>query len=112
MTVEEVIGPLKAHEVRVREKDESNETQLTLTEEEWCKRDREENKLLFTREEWLKRNNKGDTDGQHSSFKTRMTCDESKVIFFNGNNMGILQLNVVNQNKPEIRNKRPIFTDR
>ncbi|KAL8107947.1 hypothetical protein AgCh_024380 [Apium graveolens] len=57
MTVEEIVGSLKAHEERVKGKTEMKETQLMLTEEEWAKREGEEKKLLLTREEWLKRNN-------------------------------------------------------
>ncbi|XP_074359819.1 uncharacterized protein LOC141699913 [Apium graveolens] len=48
MSIEEVIGSLKAHEERLRgQPDASGGTnQLLLTEEEWRKKDKEESKLL------------------------------------------------------------------
>ncbi|XP_074348566.1 uncharacterized protein LOC141687257 [Apium graveolens] len=54
LTVEEVVGSLKAHEERLSKsgKNESNEGQLMLTEEEWQKREAGDSKLLLTREEW------------------------------------------------------------
>ncbi|XP_074362402.1 uncharacterized protein LOC141702668 [Apium graveolens] len=58
MTKEEAVGSLKAHEERVKEKIESRQSLLLLTEEEWVKREKAEGKLLLTREEWLKRTNK------------------------------------------------------
>lgn len=55
LTVEEVVGSLKAHEERMKGKgkSETNEGQLMLTEEEWQKRENSDIKLLLTRDEWL-----------------------------------------------------------
>lgn len=47
MTVEEVVGSLKAHEERVKGKAESSGGQLLHTEEEWSGRESEEKKLLL-----------------------------------------------------------------
>lgn len=82
MTIEEAIGSLKAHDERTREKMESKEGQLMLTEDEWIKKERNDKKLLLTREEWLKRSNKGGQDGP-SSFRNRNTRDKSKVRCYN-----------------------------
>ncbi|XP_074374073.1 uncharacterized protein LOC141714453 [Apium graveolens] len=54
MTVEEIVGSLKAHEECLRGQNESGGQQLLLTEEEWNKREKEDRKFLLTREEWLK----------------------------------------------------------
>lgn len=60
MSVEEVIGSLKAHEERLSGQEDSKEgQQLLLTEEEWSKRETDTGKLLLTREEWLQRSNRG-----------------------------------------------------
>lgn len=88
MTVEEAMGSLKAHDERVKGKNESNESKLILTEEEWRKRGSEEGKLLFTREEWLKRNQKGGTDGQAAGIKVRGVQDKRRVRCFNCNVFG------------------------
>ena len=61
MSVEEVIGSLKAHEERLKGINEVNQGQLLLTEEEWRKRENNEGQLLLTREEWLKRTNRNGT---------------------------------------------------
>lgn len=58
MSVEEVIGSLKAHEERLRGQTEVNEGKLLLTEEEWKKRENAEGQLLLTREEWMKKTGK------------------------------------------------------
>ncbi|XP_074373433.1 uncharacterized protein LOC141713757 [Apium graveolens] len=59
MSVEEIVGSLKAHEERLKGPDDNNlNQQLLLTEEEWAKREGNEKKLLLTRDEWLKRTNK------------------------------------------------------
>lgn len=52
MTVEEIVGSLKAHDERVRGKTEntSGGGQLLLNEEEWSKREADKGKLLLTRE--------------------------------------------------------------
>lgn len=54
MKVEEAVGSLKAHDKRIKGKNESNEGKLMLTEDEWQKRETSEGKLLLTREEWLR----------------------------------------------------------
>ena len=78
MSVEEVVGSLKAHEERLRGPVESSgEQQLLLTEEEWMKREGKDGQLLLTREEWLKRTNR-----KGKEF-TRGARDRSKVRCFN-----------------------------
>ncbi|XP_074328395.1 uncharacterized protein LOC141666305 [Apium graveolens] len=64
MSVEETVGSLKAHEERVRGKNESSDQQLLLTEEEWVKRENKEGQLLLTRDEWVKRANRGSSRGR------------------------------------------------
>lgn len=61
MSIEEVVGSLKAHEERLKGQAENSERQLLPTEEEWLKRKNCEGKLLITKEEWMKRANKGGT---------------------------------------------------
>lgn len=79
MSVEEAVGSLKAHEERLKGKQETSESQLLLTEEEWIKREANDRKLLLTREEWLKRtNNEGS-----SKFRGKGGLDKSKVRCFN-----------------------------
>ncbi|XP_074369120.1 uncharacterized protein LOC141709733 [Apium graveolens] len=88
MTVEETVGPLKAHEERLRGQSDTSGGQLLLTAEEWSKKEIDETKLLLTREEWLKRSGNGGTQGSTSSRGrngrdfTRGTCDKSKVRCF------------------------------
>lgn len=48
MSVEEVVGSLKAHEERIRGQTESSQGQLLLTEEEWRKKEINESQLLLT----------------------------------------------------------------
>lgn len=85
LTVEEVIGSLKAHEERIRGQVDVNEGKLLLTEDEWRKREQTEGQLLLTREEWLKRQR----DGARSSGETRGrewvrgNRDRSKIRCFN-----------------------------
>ncbi|XP_074351841.1 uncharacterized protein LOC141690993 [Apium graveolens] len=63
MTIEEVIGSLKAHEERLKGKQvENTRGQLLLTEKEWMKRERNDGQLLLTKEEWLKRSKAGGTE--------------------------------------------------
>lgn len=50
MSVEEIVGSLKANEERTRGQKESSEQQLLLTEEEWVKKERKDAQLLLTRE--------------------------------------------------------------
>lgn len=68
ITVEEVIGSLKAHEERIRGQTDVTEGKLLLTEEEWRKRENTEGQLLLTRDEWLKRSGK---EGGRSSNENR-----------------------------------------
>lgn len=89
MTMEEVIGSLKAHDERVRGQVETtgsaSANQLLLTEDEWRKREKEESKLLLTRDEWLKRSNRNDGGFQKYRGKgdTRGFRDKSKVRCWN-----------------------------
>lgn len=55
-----MVDPLKAHEERLRGKNESSGSQLLLIEEEWRARENTEGKILLTREEWLKKTNKAE----------------------------------------------------
>lgn len=66
MSVEEVIGSLKAHEERLRGQTETNQGsqgKLLLTEEEWRKKESHDSQLLLTRDEWLKRTKEGGSRG-------------------------------------------------
>ncbi|KAL8119269.1 uncharacterized protein LOC141660202 [Apium graveolens] len=85
LTVEEVVGSLKAHEGRLSRsgKNESSEGQLMLTEEEWQKREAGDSKLLLTREEWKKRLNKKNYDGQFSGSRPRGGRDKSNLRCYN-----------------------------
>lgn len=86
MSIEEIVGSLKAHKERVRGKAENSEQQLFLTEEEWVRRENKECQLLLTRDEWLKRANRGsargidETKGREFSRGGR---DRSKIRCFN-----------------------------
>lgn len=88
LTVEEVVGSLKAHEERTKGMYEtsggqSSGGQLLLTEEEWSKKEKEEGKLLLTREEWMKRNERNRGDGM-SNWKGRSGGrDRSRLRCFN-----------------------------
>ncbi|WCJ34769.1 hypothetical protein M5689_016057 [Euphorbia peplus] len=92
MSVEEIVGSLKAHEERLRGQTETNggQLQLLLTEEEWSRREGSEGKLLLTRDEWLKRSNRGGTGGNsdYRSKDGRVVRDRSKVKCFNCQNYG------------------------
>lgn len=67
MSVEEIVGSLKAHEERMHGQIEKAPGQLMMTEEEWVKREASEGKkLLLRKEEWLKRSSKGGTESSHS----------------------------------------------
>lgn len=79
MSVEEIVGSLKAHEERLRGVTETNQGQLLLTEDEWKKRENSEGQLLLTREEWLKRSNREGTRGD----SVRGVKDKSRVRCFN-----------------------------
>ena len=64
LSVEEVIGSLKAHEERLHGQTDGKEgQQLLLTEEEWSKRENSAGKLLLTREEWLKKSSRSSQGG-------------------------------------------------
>ncbi|XP_074362800.1 uncharacterized protein LOC141703096, partial [Apium graveolens] len=78
MTMEEVVGSLKAYEERVKGKTETKESNLLLTEAEWAKREKNEGKLLLTREEWLRRNKEGS-----SGVRSRGGRDKSSVKCYN-----------------------------
>ena len=85
MTMEEVVGSLKAHEEHVKGKTESKESRLLLTEEEWAKREKTEGKLLLTREEWLIRSNK---EGS-SAYRNKVgRVDKSNIKCYNCNIYG------------------------
>ncbi|XP_074338389.1 uncharacterized protein LOC141676202 [Apium graveolens] len=89
MSVEEVVGSLKAHEERLRGQTEVNQGQLLLTEEEWRKKEGNA-QLLLTREEWLKKTSKEGARG-NSEFRgrdNRMGRDKSRVRCFNCQNYG------------------------
>lgn len=85
LSVEEVVGSLKAHEERMKGsgKGETNEGQLMLTEEEWQKHENSEGKLLLTREDWLKRSNRRNSDGTSSNVKNRGGRDKSNLRCYN-----------------------------
>lgn len=85
MSVEELIGSLKAHEERLHEQKESNEEQpqLLLTEEEWLKREQNEGKLLLTREEWLRRSEKNTGGNDYRVKDNRIVRDRSQIKCFN-----------------------------
>lgn len=86
MSVEEVVGSLKAHEERLKGQSEPSGGQLLLTEKEWLKREKEEGQLLLTREEWQKRSNLNKkANGGDSRLKEggRSGQDKSKVHYFN-----------------------------
>lgn len=87
MSVEEVIGSLKAHDERLHGGVENNEgkEQLLLTEEEWQKREGKDDKLLLTREEWLQKSGKGGSSGgkDYRTRDNRIVRDRSQVKCFN-----------------------------
>ncbi|XP_074342522.1 uncharacterized protein LOC141680110 [Apium graveolens] len=99
MTVEELIGSLKAHEERLRGPSESGGSKLLLTKEEWTRQERD-GKLLLTREEWLKRASKDNAENA-SGQRYRNNVDtrgkdivhggireKSRIRCFNGNYYG------------------------
>lgn len=92
MTVEEIVGRLKAHEERIRGQIDSTGNQLMLTEDEWVKREAHEGRLLLTREEWIKKSGKGfaDNKGRRETDNrgTRGGRDRSKVRCFNCSSLG------------------------
>ena len=91
MSVEEIVGSLKAHEERLRGQAETNGGhQLLLTEEEWSKCEGSETKLLLTRDEWMKKANKGGAGGSsdYRNRDNRMVRDRSRVKCFNCHNYG------------------------
>lgn len=89
MSIEEVVGSLKAHEERLRGQSETNQGQLLLTEEEWRKKEGSA-QLLLTREEWLKKTSREGARGT-SEFRgrdNRWGRDKSKVRCYNCQNYG------------------------
>ena len=86
MSVEEVMGSLKAHEERLHGQVENNEGhQLLLTTEEWLKKKNNDEKLLLTREEWLKRSAKTAQPGgnDYHTRDNRVARDKSQLKCFN-----------------------------
>ncbi|XP_074347707.1 uncharacterized protein LOC141686579 [Apium graveolens] len=83
MSLEEVVGSLKAHEERLRGHPEMNQGQLLLTEEDWKKKERVDGQLLMTREEWLKKTNKEGTRRNIEFRGNRGSRDRSKLRCFN-----------------------------
>lgn len=88
MSVEEMLGSLKAHEERLGGQTEKNGRQVLLMEEEWLKRENSEEKLLLTREEWLKKANKGSSSEYHGRDNNHKGRDHNKVKCFNCNIYG------------------------
>lgn len=83
MTVEEIVGSLKAHEERMKGQTENTGGgQLLLTEEEWSKRETEKKKLLLTREEWLRKTNRGGVE-EGTNQRGRGVRDKSKIKCYN-----------------------------
>lgn len=86
MSVEEVIGSLKAHEERLRGQTETSQGKLLLKAAEWKKKENNDEQLLLTREEWLKKTSRegtrgiGDSRGKEGN---RAGRDRSKVRCFN-----------------------------
>ncbi|KAL8120299.1 hypothetical protein AgCh_017457 [Apium graveolens] len=110
MSVEELVGSLKAHDERLGGKNESTKGtgQLLLTEEEWRKRDKEERKLLLTREEWIQRSSKVRGSGQKFLVKepyhgghANPRVDVSIIL-----GMAIMLLNAKGQNVIRINGRR------
>lgn len=88
MTVEEIVGFLKALEERVRVQLENHGGKLLLTEEEWLEREQiERHQLLFTRDEWMKRTNKNrdssSSQNNNSRESGRGPRDRSKIRCYN-----------------------------
>lgn len=86
MSIDEVIGSLKAHEERTRAHVESNDGKLLLTRDEWRKRDSTEGKLLLIKEEWLKKTGKEGSTGTNDNrgkFVFQGIRDRSKLKCFN-----------------------------
>lgn len=82
MTVEEVVGSLKAHEERLNGQVESFLRELMLTEEEWAKKDNKSGKLLLTKEEWKRRMNKGggtDARNRTERDKSQIKCHNCNI---------------------------------
>lgn len=95
MTVEEIVGWLKAHDERLRGKTEGSVDQLLLTEEDWRKKEENESKLLLTKEEWMKKKSNGGREGlkiragdTRDREGNRSGRDKNKVRCFNCNLMG------------------------
>ncbi|XP_074327223.1 uncharacterized protein LOC141665139 [Apium graveolens] len=86
MSVEEVMGSLKAHEERVQGRSETSEgQQLLMIEEEWKSRENKDSKFLLTREGWLKQSGKNVSPGgsDYRVRDSRIVRDRSQVKCFN-----------------------------
>ncbi|KAL8154584.1 hypothetical protein AgCh_000087 [Apium graveolens] len=76
MSVEEVIGSLKAHEERLKGKQSDNTGgQLLLTEEEWMRREGNDGQLLLTKEEC-----NGSKTGRGGRDQSRVRCFNCNVL--------------------------------
>ncbi|XP_074336171.1 uncharacterized protein LOC141673336 [Apium graveolens] len=89
MSIEEIIGSLKAHEERLAGQGVIKEgQQLLLTEEDWVKHENGNVKLLLTREEWLRKSIRGTTQAGNDyrgrdNQGVRDRVDRSKIKCFN-----------------------------
>ncbi|XP_074352318.1 uncharacterized protein LOC141691479 [Apium graveolens] len=85
MSVEEVVGSLKAHEERLCGISEMNQGQLLLTGGEWRKRENHKGQLLLTREEWMKKTKEGNRGPSENLGKesNRGGRDRSRMRCFN-----------------------------
>lgn len=91
MTVEHIVGRLKAHDERTRGVVEDKGGKLLMTEEEWLKSESPDGKLMLTREEWAKRASRGGNDQKfrrESGSGSRGGRDRSKMRCFNCNILG------------------------
>ncbi|XP_074337628.1 uncharacterized protein LOC141674824 [Apium graveolens] len=82
MMVEDIVGPLEAHDERTRGVVEDKGGKLLMTEEEWLRSESPDGKLLLTREEWVKPANRGGSDQRfrrESSGGIRGGRDHSKM---------------------------------
>ncbi|KAL8107151.1 hypothetical protein AgCh_023813 [Apium graveolens] len=80
MSVEEVVGSLKALEERLRGTTEKGQGQLLFTGEEWRKKESSDGQLLLTRDEWQKWANR---EGTRGGGNTRGIRDKRRVWCFN-----------------------------
>ncbi|KAK1391810.1 hypothetical protein POM88_010866 [Heracleum sosnowskyi] len=105
MSVEEVIGSLKAHEERLSSQGDNKEgQQLLLTEEEWSKREHEDSnrKLLLTREEWLSRKSNRGASQAGNDYRGRDTQAECRKPRKNRLQQGEVNLAQTNDDEPAL----------